>query len=337
MGAAVNVVPGLRPLMRGLQPIEIFHLILDNLRAISLIRQIICQQQVHLVHSATAACWVGGIAARLAGVPSIYHVHDLTLAKPRWLEVIFGFVMALTADRVICVSEAALRAMPLRSLIGRKAIVVYNAVNTEEFYPNPVRGQNIRGELGISPTAPLVASFGSLDERKGQDVLIQAVARVIEQFPEACFLIVGGESLNAKRRGYGQRLRQLVADKGLSQWVKLLGARLDVPDLMHAVDLVVQPSFIEAGPLVPLEAMAAGVPVVATNVGGNSEEIVDGITGILVPPGDPLALADAIIQLLRDDKRKRSMGEAARVRVKAYFELSQQAQKIASLYLSLLK
>ena len=335
-GARVNVVPTLRPLMRGLKPIDLLRLTLDNLQAINLIRRIICKQKVHLVHSATAACWVGAIAARLAGVPSVYHVHDLTLGKPKWLGIIFGYVMALTADKIICVSEATLNSLPLHSIIGPKAIVVYNAVNTEEFYPDPVRGQKIRREIGISPTVPLVGSFGNLDERKGQHVLIHAAARVVEQVLEAHFLIVGGESQHAKRNGYGRWLLHLVAEQGLSQRVKFLGPRMDVPDLMRAVDLVVQPSLIEAGPQVPLEAMATGVPVVATNVGGSREEIIDGITGILVPPGDPVALAEAIIQLLRDSKRRQRMGEAGRMRVKTHFELSQQARKIASIYKALI-
>jgi glycosyltransferase involved in cell wall biosynthesis len=286
---------------------------------------------IHLVHSITAQCWIGGIAARLAGVPSIYHVHDVTLGSPKPVGWLMAQMINLTSDRILFVSEAARRALPLPSGAVRKARVVYNGVDSNEFRPG-LPAEAVRLELGLQPGQRLVAAIGDLEERKGQEYLVRVCVRVREVFPDIRFLFVGDVASGGRQIDYDQRVKNLARELGVEANTLFVGRRSDIPSLLNAVDLVVQPSLIEAFPLAVLEAGACGVPVVASATGGLLEIIADGETGLLVPPGDVKALAEAILALLGDGSRRRAMGVAARQRIERLFDLSKHIDVIAATY-----
>jgi glycosyltransferase involved in cell wall biosynthesis len=334
-GASVVAMPEVIPLTRlsGLRGSTSIGMgwISATIRLVVLIRRL----HIDVVHSNTPACWVGGLAARLSGRPSVYHVHDLTLGSQRLIGLAIGVALGLTADRIICVSEAAKQALPVPRLTRGKAVVIYNAVDTAEFCFRAEQRRLMRRDLGIPLEVPVVASFGGLERRKGQDCLVSAAAHVVKTIPQAQFLIVGGDAPGAKKDGYADMVRGLAKQLGLEQNVRFLGPRADIPSLMCGVDVVAQPSLIEAGPLVPLEAMASALPVVATNVGANPEEVDDGVTGVLVPVADPGRMAQEIISLLQDQPRRKQMGAAGRRRVEEHFELKKQAEKVAEIYESL--
>ena len=284
-----------------------------------------------LVHSTTALCWVGGIVARLTGLPSVYHVHNLTLASPRPAGWLMAHFLNLAADRMICVSEAARSALPVAGRSSEKTTVIYNSVDTDEFRPGLPEAK-LMAELGIDARQPVIAAIGLLAHKKGQDILIRATARLRRVFPDIRVLIVGDIDPKSRENGYVQLVERTVSELNLGPNVQFVGPRRDVSRLLNSVDLLVQPSRIEAGAHVPLEAMSCGIPVVATEVGANPEEVVDGVTGLIVPPEDPEAMAEAIRSLLQDESRRRRVGQAGRQYVKRLFDLRRQGKAVAEIY-----
>lgn len=329
-------VPGLDTLRRGLGPIGIGRVAFGWLRAIGTLVRIIRRERFDVVHSATPVCWAGGIAARICGVPSVYHLHDTNLTSTPWVGAILGAVLRSTADHIVCVSSAAMRALPGGLRTRRKASVLFNAVDPREFCPDWRARHSVRQEMGVAPSTYIVSSFGALDPRKGQQILVQAAALVRDDLEgEVLFIVVGDESLAGRRTGYKRRLVELSTEHRVSDMLRFIGHRQDVARLMQASDIVVQPSLLEAGALVPLEAMSCGIPVVATDVGGIPEEVINGVTGLLVPPGQPGALAEAVAGLLRDPQRGRNFGRNGRAWVSDRFSLFRQALLLYKIYAGL--
>ncbi len=186
-------------------------------------------------------------------------------------------------------------------------------------------GQRIRSELGISPDAFLVGNVGRLAPQKGQRHLIGAMPALLARIPRAHAVIAGGGDLE-------NFLLDLAEETGVAERVHVLGPRKDVPALMHAMDVFAMPSIWEGFGLVLLEAMAAGRPIVASRVATIPEVVVDGQTGLLVPAGDPLALAEALAQLADQPGLAARMGEAGRERVRHQFSLEKMVGDTELLY-----
>jgi glycosyltransferase involved in cell wall biosynthesis len=195
-----------------------------------------------------------------------------------------------------------------------KLRVVYNGIDADAFAATARRGR-VRAELGLAADRLVVSLVGEVGWRKGQAVLLEAVAqlRADGAARDAVFLIAGEGSGRAELEA---RARALGLSDGA---VRCLGFRNDVPDLLADTDLLVLPSFWEGFPNSLIEGMALGLPVVSTPVDGIPELVVDGVTGVLTPPGDAPALAAAIGSLLGDAGRRRALGEAGRARVRAEF------------------
>ncbi|HVL18655.1 MAG TPA: glycosyltransferase [Gemmatimonadales bacterium] len=270
------------------------------------------------------ACRMGLLGAALARVPAVVATAQLFVDLPPsgWTTMQHRVVSACV-DRYLAVSRQV--AAQLRERFGVRAdkiTQVPNAVALDRF-PRAVSPAPARP---ADPAAPqTVLTVARLDPQKGLHHLVAAAALV----PEARVMVVGeGPERPA--------LETEIARLGLGDRVHLLGFRSDVPDLLAASDLFVLPSLFEGLPLSILEAMAAGKPVVATAIGGNDEAVVDGATGLLVPPGDPQALADAIRALLRDPERRRRLGEAGRRRAEAEFSATAMVRRVAAVYDELL-
>ncbi len=195
--------------------------------------------------------------------------------------------------------------------------IIPNGIDVDAYAASARRGR-ARAELGIAPERPVVACVGEVGRRKGQAVLLEAVARLRAAgcSPDALFLIAGeGEGLAT----LPARARELGLGEDAVRW---LGFRADVPDLLADSDLLVLPSFEEGFPNALLEGMALGLPVVSTRVDGIPELVRHGETGLLVDAGDAPALAQAIGALLSDPERRRALGEAGRARARAEFSQS---------------
>jgi glycosyltransferase involved in cell wall biosynthesis len=218
-------------------------------------------------------------------------------------------------------------------------VVIPNGIDCRRFdAPAP---STIRQELGIAPDAPIIAMLARLNVQKGFDDFIDAAALVSRQYPDARFLIVGEGHVNANDGPtqdvtYPQALVDRAQRLGLQHKLMLTGYRADVPALLSDVAVSVLPSHSEGLSNTLLESMAAGVPVVATRVGGTPEAIDDGVTGLLVPVKDPEALASSIIRVLSDPDLAARLGAAARRSVNDRFSMERMIQTTEQLYLDLL-
>ncbi|HEY6362985.1 MAG TPA: glycosyltransferase [Vicinamibacterales bacterium] len=215
-----------------------------------------------------------------------------------------------------------------------KIVVIRNGVDLTRF-DRPAERDRIRHELGLAAGTPLVAVVSRLARFKGIEQFLEAVAILAPRFPEVRFLIAG-ETAPAET-AYLTALRSQAGRLGVSERVIFTGLRSDVPALLSSVDVAVMPSLNEALSNVLLESMAAGMPVVATRVGGTPEALVDGDSGLLVPPGDPSRLAASIATLLDDRLLAGRLGRAARQRIADHFSVDRMVQATERLYLDLLE
>jgi len=171
---------------------------------------------------------------------------------------------------------------------------------------------------------------GRFAPQKNHRLLVEAFAQALARLPSMELWLVGEGSLRPQ-------VEEQVQKAGLVEHVRFLGLRRDIPELLSQADALLLPSDWEGVPLVVLEAMAAGKPVVATKVGGVPELVEHGVTGFLVPPGDPGALAEAILQVASSGELRRQMGEAGWERVRERFDIRQTARAYGELYLGLLE
>jgi glycosyltransferase involved in cell wall biosynthesis len=242
-------------------------------------------------------------------------------------------MLSAEADRIICVSDVVRRAFLGRHVPPRKLSLVPSSVDLGCFRPG-VSGLAFRRELGIEPETPLVGTVGSVDERKGHLYFLDACATLHERCPAARFVIVGHAGSNgpSAQVEFLRQLKDRAEALALNQCLSFLPARQDVPEVMAALDILVQPSLTEAGPRAPLEAMAMERPVVGTRVEGTAEEVVDGETGILVNARDSKALAEAVGSLLGNPELRQRMGRAGRARVEQHYSLATTADLIENVY-----
>jgi len=230
-------------------------------------------------------------------------------------------------DHAICVSDAVRDSFISAGVSPSMSAVVPNGITirTTRHKRAPTRAQ-----LGLSNTVPVVLTVARLTEQKGHSTLIDAVPRVLERMPECRFLLVGTGPLE-------NAIRAAVLRHGIETSVSFLGYREDVPHLMAAADLLVLPSRFEGLPLVVLEAMAAGLPVIATRVCGTDQAIVNRVTGVLIPPDDPVDLAKAITELLSCAAERKRLAAGGRARVCEHFNGADMASTTLEIYRSLLQ
>lgn len=273
-------------------------------------------------------------AARLAGVPvtvaSIRDTGELWTPLQRRAQKI----MCRLANRVVVNSEAIKQRLIAEGYPPQQITVIPNGIACSRFQRNG-RGAIMRRELGLSLHAPLVVVLSRLTRTKGLEYFLEAAALVAGHRPEARFLIVG-DVPPGQEVAYRDELERSTLRLGLTQRVIFTGFRLDVPELLAEASVSVLPSLSEGLSNVLLESMAAGVPVVATRVGGNSEAVEDGVTGLLVPSRDPSALAQAICRFLEDPRLASRFGQAGRERVVERFSLERMVQATERLYQQLL-
>lgn len=211
-------------------------------------------------------------------------------------------VSAPAFDAIVACSEA-MRSQGLQRAVGRpeQYHVVLPSLDLEQFRPDDQPAEDVRAELDIPPEAPVVGSVMRLAEQKAPEVLLRAASLLAPLFPDLRWLIVGGGPLEA-------RVRRMIAELSLDGRVIMTGPRRDIPRLLQACDLFALSSAWEPFGIVFVEAAAMRLPVVCTAVDGTAEAIVDGQTGLLVPPNRPVALAAAIARLLSNPEMAHRMG-----------------------------
>jgi glycosyltransferase involved in cell wall biosynthesis len=269
------------------------------------------------------ALTVAALAGRLARRPVLWAHHDL-LDPAHFSAAAMRAQVSMAnwgADRVLVCSEASAAALIREGGRAECTHVVYHGIDSGRFDLQA----SVETSLDAASTSACatIAVFGRVTQWKGQHIAIEMLARI----PELRLLIVGDTSKDPE---YTDALRRRADEIGVAGRVCLLGHRDDVPELLRTVDIVLHTS-VDPEPLgrVIVEAMLAGRPVVATNGGGVPEIIEDGVSGMLVPPGDVDALAVAVSALLREPARASAMAEAGRKRARAKFTLDTMLSEIS--------
>lgn len=297
-------------------------------RLLSLLRR----ERIQILHGHLfSANLVARVLGRIAGVPVIVTTHHDT---DLWMGLPHRLVERMTAplcDAVIASSEAVRRYALETYGFGPGLVRTFRgAVEIPEDATRGLRRDAVRRELGAGPQDLLVGVVGKLREpKKGLSIFLAAARLLAQDLPRVRFALIGAGPDFA-------RLETRAAEEGVSHRTVFAGLRRDIPDVLAALDLYVHPSVWEGFGLTLLEAMAAGAPVVASRVGGATEAIADGVTGLLVPPGDPRALAAACAILLRDRERARRMGTAGRARAEALFRVDRLVRDLSAFYRGLL-
>jgi glycosyltransferase involved in cell wall biosynthesis len=283
-----------------------------------------CESRIALVHTnSLKADLIGGAAARMARLPLIWHVRDRIVSDylPAKVAVVFRSLCRVMPQRVIAISQAVRQTLGDNSRVR----VVYDGT------PLPAELSGTHHER-----QNVVGLVGRITPWKGQDIFLRAAAIVRRRFPQAKFQVIGAALFG--ERDYEQKLHQMVDSEGIADAVEFTGFRPDVADLIGRLDVLVHASKTgEPFGQVIIEGMAAGKPIIATRGGAVPEIVVEGKTGLIVPMGDAMKMADAIITLLSDPAEAAAMGRAGRERVAQHFTIERTAQGVQQIYDELLE
>jgi len=267
-------------------------------------------------------------AAKLAGVPvTIASIRDTGAHQTR-AQLQVQRIVCRMAKCILANSEAVRSWLVSEGYDGSKIHVIYNGIaqaDTSEASDPP----DIRKQYGIESRAPVIATICRLNPVKGVDDFLQAAAMVTRTHPDARFLVIGD---GAHRDSLAAQTEQL----GVANRVVFTGFRTDIAQILPQLTLSVLASLTEGFSNTLLESMAAGVPVVATRVGGNPEIVADGTTGILVPPRNPEALKEAICRLLSNPQLAQSMGSSGKERIRQNFSVESAVRRTEQLYTDLM-
>lgn len=311
---------------RGIEPVQLGLKGLLHPPSLVRVRRHIAEVRPDIVHThLDYADTVGGLAARSLGVPSVSTIHVMEWkaagAKEQVRKRLIAFARRHSAHTVVSVSDAS-RAALLATGLERpeRVVTIHNGVVAT---PRPGAGRALRAQLGIGEHEPVVAQVAVLRPGKGHTAAAVAVADLRERVPGLRLLVVG----DGPDRASVERTVEPLGDAAI-----MLGHRDDVMAVLDAADALVHPSEVDAFPTALLEAMAAGLPVVATSVGGIPEIVEPGETGLLVSaPASPSELADAIAAVLEPGARER-MGAAGRARYEREFTAESWAARTRELY-----
>lgn len=301
------------PRIRNLDPLAVRRLI-----------SIIKRRHIALVHTdSTTETFYAGLAAKFAGIPLVWHIR--TSDRERLLD---RLLVRLSAMLILCADALRARFEWLGGENARKLATIHNGIDLDEFdafTAAPPGGSGFGSDRG----GLLLACVGRVEKRKGQEYILHA----IRDIDNTRLLLLG------KADGkYPEYLKSLCAELGISSRVIFGGHRQDIPSVLKGIDIMVFPVVSgEAFSRAVLEAMAAGKPVIATDVGGNPEAVAEGLTGYIVPARDSAAIAAKVNELAGDKAKMDRMGLAGRRRVEELFTIKKNVEGTERLYLDLLE
>jgi glycosyltransferase involved in cell wall biosynthesis len=280
----------------------------------------------HLFHADV----IGRTAGLLAGVPVIVKsLHNMGRWKPARYVALDRLLNRWT-DKIICCSDYQREAAAVQEgFAAEAAVTIPHGVDLKGFEPQIDRAR-YAADLGLTPGRLVVGTVGRLIPEKGHADLVDAIPRILDQHPETEFMIVGDGALR-------QSLESRTASAECRGRVHLVGARTDISQLLSMMDIFVFPSLSEGFPVAVVEAMASRLPVVTSSIRPLRDTITDGVTGLLVPPGDSAALAGALNRLLSDAALRRRLAAGGRDLVAARYTDRRMVAAYEDLYVDLLR
>lgn len=300
------------------------------------LQAIIAKHQINLIHThELKADFIGMRIAKKTGLPLVTTIHNMINKGPLlgWKKTSYIRLtryMAHRQDKIIAVSEAVRNnTIEALKIPADKVVTIRNGTKIYEINPN-LDILSIRQQLGLNPQVPVVACISRLiPEQKGHYYLLLAAKQVIQQKPEVQFLIVGDGT-------FRNTLVALTDQLKIQSNVLFIGWQNNINEILSSIDICAVPSLWDPLPRIVLEAMVAGKPVVGTNVDGIPEAVIDGETGILVPPADENNLTKAILGLVNDPEKAKQMGIAGRNRAIAEFSSERHAKEVLKVYQEIL-
>ena len=298
----------------------------NSLRAAFKLKRFLQQQQVQIVQTffESSDLWAGSVTKTMSDAKLIWSRRDMGILRGAKHHMAYR-LMAGMPDKVFAVSEQVRQhCIDVDRIAPARVLTIYNGLDVADWDRTIPQGKIAE--------RPLIVTVGNIRRVKGHDIFIKAAASVLQKFPDVAFQIAG-EILD---HGYFQELQDLVRDLSLADRFTFVSGVTNLPQYLSAADIFVLPSRSEGFSNAIIEAMAACLPVVATEVGGNAEAVQEGISGFVVPPEDATTLAEAIARLLSDPSRARAMGLAGRDLVVEKFTIDAMMNRITNVYASLL-
>jgi sugar transferase (PEP-CTERM/EpsH1 system associated) len=286
------------------------------------------KEKISIVHTHNfAASLYGSLSARIAGIPVVIHTEHGTHLYPQFRRRFIRKIISILIDKTVSVSDQIKQTLISQDHISKNRIMtILNGVDINKYsHKCDTEIKNKRKELNIDEKIKVIGIVARLSAEKDHENLLQAFSIVTKDIQYVNLIIIGDGILRDELEKKSKKL-------GLEDKVFFLGLRQDIPELLSIMDLFVLSSIREGIPLTILEAMVAGLPIVATSVGGIPEVIINEETGILVPSKNPTALANAIVRILSDSSLAQRMGSKGNERIKETFSIQRTIAEYERLY-----
>lgn len=295
------------------------------------------RQPAQLVHTQLEfANTIGTVAARLHRLPTVCTLHTIDELHPNTKEArrlrLMWWVLRHGCQHLIAVSEGLRQHYLARLPLSKQPFTtLYNGIDIERFSPQPASQRlTHRQTYRLPANARVILTVAVLRQPKGVQYMIQALPQILQALPDVYYLVVGSGD-------YEPELKKLAEEGGVSERVIFAGTQYNIPDWLAMSDLFVLPTLDDALPTVLMEAMASGLPIIASEVGGVPEMVISEENGLLLPPAQPNRLAQACIQLLQEPALAQKMGETGRTIAQKRFNLVRQADALEQIYHTLLE
>jgi len=314
-------------------PVKIIIAVIRIIFSIFVIGRIIKKNNISLVHSNSSIVFGGAFAAKFSGVKHVWHVREIK-NSPKIIAGLIKRIIIYFSDKVIAISYAVKRNFTGVPGYENKVSVIYDGIDLDEFHPQE-KNKGTEAEFNFKPGAKIVAAVGLILPLKGYDYFLRAARIVKAQSPRAIFMIIG-DNVAQRHDDYKRELKDLTLRLGISDCVIFTGMRPDVAHILSVADVSVLASVEPEGlGRVIIESMAMAKPVVTTSFGGQAEIVENRVNGIIVPPREENALAQAIIELLDNEELANRLGQEGLKKVKKLFNLDVCILEIEKIFESL--
>lgn len=288
------------------------------------------QYQPDIIHTQLEASDIfGTLAAKILGIPSLTTLHTLDV-KPKtkrsfWRNLIRWKILNRFCDQIIAVSEITRHHYIALGIRPEKIITVHNGIDMHHFMPFRRPLAKERRELNVPEGSIVLVTVAVLRQPKGIQYMLKALPAILKRFPNVYYVVAGDGT-------YGDPLKALAASLGVEGRVVFLGHRSDIPAILAESDLFVFPTLMDAFPTVLLEAMAVGIPIVSSAVGGIPEILENEVNALLIQPANPVELNASCIRVLSDHDLARRLSASALQVVEERFDVRKQAGILADIY-----